>query len=305
MPLMNLDWLKTFHAVARCRSFSKAAEALYLTQPTVSSQIQKLEHSLKAPLFDRSRRQISLTPKGEILYNYTRRLFDLFGEIDNAFQNFTELQSGHVSVSASAVVGTYYLPPLIAEYRRRYPGIELHLRIGNSEQVARDVRGQEADFGICARIVGAGDLVQYQLLSEPYRVLASPSSRWCAMGRPLLPSEFAKGCIITREKGARSQAKLEEWLAEQGETHFSGSCSVNSMELAKQLAVCGMGLIVLPEMTVRRELEAGQLVRVEVERFNLSTGYYLNYLKTANLSPAALKLVMLLKENRRDFMAIL
>lgn len=302
---MNLTWLKTFHSVARCRSFSKAAEVLFLTQPTVSSQIQKLEHSLKAQLFDRTKKRIALTPKGEILYNYTHRLFDLFSEIDSAFQNLSELQSGHVCVSASAVVGTYYLPALIAEFRRCYPSVELHIKIGNSERVARDVRNQEADFGICARIVGASDLVQYQLLSEPYRVLASPNSHWATIGRTLTPGEFAQGCIVTREKGARSQTKLQEWLREQGEFSFLSSCTVNSMEVAKQLAIEGMGLIVLPEMTVHRELEDGRLIRVEVERFNLATGYYLNYLKSANLSPAALKLLMLLKENRRDFMAIL
>ena len=89
---MNLDHLKTFHYVARLRSFTKAAHELFLTQPAVSLQIQGLEHSLKATLFDRRKKKIELTEEGRILFGYTQRLFGLFDDIESAFQDLSQLQ---------------------------------------------------------------------------------------------------------------------------------------------------------------------------------------------------------------------
>lgn len=302
---MNLDQLKTFHYVAVNKSFTKAAKALFLTQPAVSQQIQALEHAYKMKLFDRSKKKIVLTPEGNILFRYTQQMYAIFDEIENAFQGLNELQSGSVEIAASAVVGTYYLPEILATYRKHYPNIEVHLRIANSEQVAEWIVNREVDFGICARIVGKRNLIQYQLLNEPYRAVASPFSIWAGLKRPLTATEFVKASIVTREKGARSQSKLDAWIKEQGINSFNSGFTVDSMNVAKHFAINGLGVVTLPEMTTKKEVEAEQLVYIDVENFNVHTGYYINYLKDINLSPAALKLLMLLKENRRDFLAIL
>ncbi len=302
---MNLDHLKTFHYVARLRSFTKAAHELFLTQPAVSLQIQGLEHSLKTKLFDRRRKKIELTEEGKILFGYTQKLFGLFDDIESAFQDLSQLQIGHLDIASSAVVGTYYLPEVLATFKKRYPKVEINLRIGNSEQVADWVLNRDVDLGLCARIVGKTGLVQYQILNEPYRPVASPYSPWGMLKRPITPSEFLKASIVTREKGARSQSKLDGWLKEHGLDTFNGGFTVNNMTVAKYLAMSGLGIVTLPEMVTKRDVEQEHLVYVEVEDFHLHTGYYLNYLEDTNLSPAALKFLMLLKENRRDFLAIL
>ena len=302
---MNLDHLKTFHYVARLRSFTKAAHELFLTQPAVSLQIQGLEHSLKATLFDRRKKKIELTEEGRILFGYTQRLFGLFDDIESAFQDLSQLQLGHLEIASSAVVGTYYLPDILATFKKRYPKIQLNLRIGNSEQVADWVMNRDVDLGLCARIVGKNGLVQYQILNEAYRPVVAPFSQWAQLGRPLTPAEFVKASIVTREKGARSQSKLDTWLKEQGLDSFNGGFTVNSMTVAKYLAMSGLGIVTLPELVTRKDVETEHLVYLDVENFNLHTGYYVNYLEDTNLSPAALKFLMLLKENRRDFMAII
>lgn len=304
---MNLDHLKTFHYVARLGSFTKAANELFLTQPAVSLQIQHLEHFLRVTLFDRSKKKkVELTEEGRILFGYTQRLFRLFDEIQSAFQDLSELKIGHLEIASSAVVGTYYLPDVLATFKKRYPKVELNLRIGNSEQVADWVLNRDVDMGLCARIVGKSDLVQYQILNEAYRPVASPSSPWANLKRAITAEEFVNASIVTREKGARSQSKLDEWLKEQGvEGSNSGGLTVNNMTMAKSLAMSGLGIVTLPEMVTKKDVEQDNLVYVEVENFNLHTGYYLNYREDTNLSPAALKFLMLLKENRRDFLAIL
>lgn len=213
---MNLDLLKTFHSVARNKSFTKAANELLLTQPAVSLQIQSLEHSLRTTLFDRRKRKIELTDEGRILFSYTRKLFGIFSDIENAFQDLSDLQIGHLSIASSAVIGTYFLPDVLVNFRKSYPKIEVNLRIGNSELVAKWVQDRDVDLGLCGHVEGQHNLVQYQLLNETYRVVASPDSPWSHLGRPLTVSEFERASIITREKGARSQHKLDHWLQNNG-----------------------------------------------------------------------------------------
>lgn len=303
--MMDLDPLKTFHHVAQLKSFTKAAQKLYLTQPAVSQQIQRLEHSLRVSLFDRSKKQIELTPQGEILFGYTRKLFRLFDDIEVAFEDFNNSESGHVSVGASSLIGTHYLPDMLAIFHERYPNVTFNIRIGNSEKVAKWVTEHEVDLGLSARIMGQRDITQYQLLNEPYRAVASPLSSWAKLARPLTAQEFSEASIVTREKGARSQSKLDEWLGEQGLSTYKGGFTVDSMQLAKNMAISGLGVVTLPELAIIKDVKSGLLVNIDVENFHLNTGYYLIYKKDFNLSPAALKFLMLLKEHRRDFLAIL
>ena len=118
---MNLEHLKTFHVVASLGSFTEAAKALYMTQPAVSQQIQGIEHALRNPLFDRSKRQIRLTAKGKILFSYTQKLFGIFREIENVFSDLNHLLTGELTIAASAVMGNYFLSSFIAEFYKKIP----------------------------------------------------------------------------------------------------------------------------------------------------------------------------------------
>ena len=127
---MNLEHLKTFHVVASLGSFTEAAKALYMTQPAVSQQIQGIEHALRNPLFDRSKRQIRLTAKGKILFNYTQKLFGIFREIENVFSDLNHLLTGELTIAASAVMGNYFLSSFIADFYKKYPLISIRLEDG-------------------------------------------------------------------------------------------------------------------------------------------------------------------------------
>lgn len=132
---MNLEHLKTFHVVASLGSFTEAAKALYMTQPAVSQQIQGIEHALRNPLFDRSKRQIRLTAKGKILFSYTQKLFGIFREIENVFSDLNHLLTGELTIAASAVMGNYFLSSFIGEFYKKYPLISIRLEMGDSAYV--------------------------------------------------------------------------------------------------------------------------------------------------------------------------
>ncbi len=132
---MNFDQLKTFHQVAQTGSFTLAAGELFLTQPAVSQQIKALEFFLGITRFDRSGKQVRLTSDGEILLSYSGRLFHLYDEIDAIFSHMQDLKKGKVTIGSTAVIGTYFLPRIIGQYNKRYPGIKLDLKMGNSNTV--------------------------------------------------------------------------------------------------------------------------------------------------------------------------
>ena len=149
---MNLEHLKTFHVVASLGSFTEAAKALYMTQPAVSQQIQGIEHALRNPLFDRSKRQIRLTAKGKILFSYTQKLFGIFREIENVFSDLNHLLTGELTIAASAVMGNYFLSSFIAEFYKKYPLISIRLEMGDSAYVTHLVEEGLADVALSRHV---------------------------------------------------------------------------------------------------------------------------------------------------------
>ncbi|MBW1642137.1 MAG: LysR family transcriptional regulator, partial [Deltaproteobacteria bacterium] len=149
---MNFDQLKTFHHVAQAGSFTLAARELFLTQPAVSQQVKALELFLGTTLFDRSGKQVRLTSEGEILLSYTGRLFHLYDEIEAIFSHMQDLKKGKVTIGSTAVIGTYFLPRTIGRYNKRYPGIELDLKMGNSNTVHSMLADGKIDLGFAGKI---------------------------------------------------------------------------------------------------------------------------------------------------------
>jgi DNA-binding transcriptional LysR family regulator len=149
---MNVDQIKAFHKVAAAGSFTKAARELFLTQSAVSQQIRALEDEIGGKLFDRSGKTVRLTGEGEVLLAYAKRLFDLHEEIETLFDGLRKLEKGRITVGATAVIGTYFMPAVISEYHRQHPGIEIDLRMGNSEAIQRMILDREADLGVAGMI---------------------------------------------------------------------------------------------------------------------------------------------------------
>lgn len=301
---MNLEHLKTFHYVATSGSFTQAAHILFLTQPAVSLQIQGLENSLRVSLFDRSRKKISLTSEGKILFSYTQRLFGLFDEIEHVFQDLNRLQTGTLTIAASAVMGAYYLTQVLADFNKRYPLISFKIKMGNSQQVADWVCNLEADIGLAGRVPNQRHLRQVLLHREPYSCVVGANSPLLRLRRPLNIDEFLSSFIVMREKGTRTRAKIEEWFKEHtaGKKRPDPLITISNMEAAKRLIASGFGATALPHLAVTDEIASGTLIPIQVENFHVNADYYLTYLTDRQLSMAALQFLMLLKEtSNTDF----
>jgi DNA-binding transcriptional LysR family regulator len=171
---MNLDQLRAFHKVATAGSFTKAARELCLTQSAVSQQVRALEEKIGGTLFDRSGKKICLTGEGEVLLTYAERLFALHEEIESLFGGLQTLRKGKVAVAASGAIGTYFMPAIIRAYNRRHPGIEIDLRMGNSDRVQQMILDHEVDFGIGGMIRDQAALQAIHLHREKLLVVCSP-----------------------------------------------------------------------------------------------------------------------------------
>lgn len=296
---MDIGYFKTFNQVAISGSFTKAAQVLYLSQPAISQQIQSLETYLKVSLFDRSRRQIRLTREGEELFAYTQRIFQLFDDIQRAFQNISKLKVGRLTIAATGVMGTYYLTRFIRRFHERFPGIELEILSGNSHRVAGLVTSGEAELGFAGSSVFLSQLKQIFLHRENYVMVVGKNSSLAGQAAtPMTAEMLLQVPFVMREKGTRIRAKMNAWLKRHASTiPPHNTVTLSNLEAAKRLIRSGYGISPIPHMAVVNEIAQGELVEIKVNGFNLAVDYYLLYHSEHSLSHAAMGFIALMHED--------
>lgn len=295
---MNLEHLKTFHVVATLGSFTEAAKTLFLTQPAVTQQIQGLEHALKSSLFDRTKRQIRLTSRGKVLFKYTQKLFGIFREIENVFNDLNSLQAGELTIAASAVAGNYYISEILPEFTRNYPLVSVRLELGDSAHVVDLVEKGVADIGLCRHLPTNKNCVQKPISREPYICVCAPNYPLASLGRSISPQEFAENYIVMRQRKSKMRSKIEEWFSSVGAIDHlpPPTIEVNNLESSKRLVSRGLGACAFPYIAVRDELKREKLVELRVDGFSVSADYFLTIDTAREMSPAAFKFIALLEE---------
>jgi len=284
---MNFDQLKTFHKVAMTGSFTKAAKKIFLTQPAVSQQIQALESSLGIALFDRSGKKVRLTSEGEILLSYTNRLFNLYEEIETLFGQLQGLEKGKVTLGSTAVMGTYFLPKIIGRYNKKYPGIEIDLCMGNSDNVHNMLLEGKVDLGFAGRLKAHTKLSRIPIHREKLFLVSAPDNPLSAK-KSVTVDELGKTPFIWREKGTQTRLLVEGWFEKMvGRDYPKKSIELQNVEAAKRTVVEGYGITITPEIAVRREIHLGLLKSIALVGFDLYFDYYLFYLKGKTFSKAA------------------
>jgi DNA-binding transcriptional LysR family regulator len=275
---MNIEHIKAFHKVASTGSFTRAARELFLTQPAVSQQIKALESSLGIILFDRSSKKIRMTAEGEILFSYTHRLFTLHEEIDTLFGRLKTLHYGRIRIGSTALLGTYFLPRIIGRLNRKYPGIQVDLRMGNSDEIIHRVREGVVDLGFAGMIVKDPKIRFIPVHREKLIMVASP--RHHLARRKISLDDISGTPFIWRERGTQTRKLIEKWFDGQPRHRYpQEAIELENMEAAKRMVEEGYGITVVPEAAVKREISAGWLKRLNVDGLRLVNSYYLLFLK--------------------------
>jgi DNA-binding transcriptional LysR family regulator len=260
--IMNLNHLAVFHAVAQAGSMTGGAERLDISQPAVSKQVQELEHALGVPLFDRVGRRVYLSRAGEVLADYARRLFALAREAEEAMADVRSAGRGKLVIGASTTIGTYLLPGVLAEFRRRHPGVELLVQVENTEQVHRRLAGHELDIGLTEGFVEEEGL-EAEVFHRDELVMIAAAGHPLA-GQPRVPlSAVRREPFVLREPGSGTRAVEERALARL-KLPVRVAMALGSTEAIKRVVAAGVGLAIVSRLAVCAECNAGSLVVLPV-----------------------------------------
>ncbi|MBI2527729.1 MAG: LysR family transcriptional regulator [Candidatus Rokubacteria bacterium] len=285
---MDLRQLEIFVKVAELGSFSRAAETLGLTQPTVSEHIRTLESELAVRLLDRLGRGAAATPAGELLVSYATRMLALSREARQALDSFQGKMSGVLLVGASTIPGEYVLPPLIGRFKEKFPEISITLLIGDSQEVVGWVVEGRAEIGVVgARLVHRA--VEYRELMPDEEVVVVPVGHpWHGRTQVSL-EELASEPLLIRERGSGSRAALEAALqaAGLGLDAFRIVGEMGSTQAIKQAVKAGVGISVLSRRAVEEECRHGLLWCLGVKDLQVTRAFHVVTHRDRSRSPLA------------------
>lgn len=276
--------LEVFEAIARLGSFTRAAEELFLTQPTVSMQIKKLTDAVGLPLFEQVGKRVYLTDAGHALYATCRQIFEQLSRFDMTVADMKGLKRGALRL---AVVSTakYFAPRLLGPFCQRYPGIEASLKVCNREQLLERLDDNLDDLYILGQPPDTIDIVATPFLENPLVVLA-PANHALAHARKIPLARLAEEPFLAREVGSGTRKAVEQLFREHRLT-MKVRMELESNEAIKQAIIVGLGVSVLSWHTLTQEIDTGQLAILDVEHFPIERHWYVVYPRGKQLSVVA------------------
>lgn len=258
---MNLHLLRIFVSVVEAGSFSRAAEALEISQPAVSKAVRELESQLETLLLDRQGRFFKPSEPGHALYDYGRSIFALEREAQETLAAFYGLERGRLTIGASTTIGTYWLPPLIAEFHARHPHIEIRLLSENTKQIVELLIDCRLDVALVEGQVSDSRVEARNWFKEDMVVIAADSPTR-VMQEPVVSQQSV---WVVREQGSGSREATEALLREL-DIRPPHTIEVGSNEAIVQTVSSGIGLGLVPRICARDQLRLGQVKQVDIGR---------------------------------------
>lgn len=288
--------LTIFRTVAHLLSYTKAAEALYLSQPAVAQQVKTLEEILGLRLFARSGRGIVLTPAGQEFLGHAERLLSLLAETVPVVDDIHALKRGSVVIGASTSAGTYVVPPLLGAFHARYPRVNVTLFVKHRHSIEEDLLTHQVDLGVIG-FIERRERFAIELL-RPYELLMVAPPHHRLAGRSAIPlGDLQKETLLLRERESVTRLATELQFSQAG-VPIPASLELGNIEATKEGVAAELGIAVLPRESVALELAGGDLVALNVQGFPLQRQWYLVHVRERRLSIAADALRQLLLQSR-------
>jgi DNA-binding transcriptional LysR family regulator len=294
---MNRNHLALFDAVARHGNISRASAELRISQPAVSKQIAELERSLGVQLIDRLPRGCRLTEAGTILAEYARRWRGLEDEAGRAIEEFRGIKRGRLAIGASMTIGAYLVPKVLAEFNRRFPGMELSLQIANTSNIQRQLLDCSIELALTEGHMEAEELVT-ERFSEDELVTIAKAKHPLLAKRGVTIRDVVREPFIMREEGSGTRAVVEHALRKKG-LKIKPILSLSSPEAIKSAVACGLGVAIVSRLIVKAEVDSGQIAVVPVRDFSIQRPLHLQRLRNHALSPAADSFLRILEQQKK------
>ena len=296
---MELKHLETFITVVRLKSFSKAAEALYMTQPSVTSNIQKLEKDLGTTLLNRRSRQLTLTTQGKQLYPLAVEMINLRDLTLNEMSGHKENPSGILEIYASSIPGQYFLPSIIQAFQQQFPSVTFMIRQKDSDEILSDILDGMINCGFTGGIIESESLDYMNLFSDRLLLITSPDKTIPPSSPVMIESLFTESLIL-REEGSGTRKLLENALEKKGlhVSQFSEIIQSDNGNIIKKMVQLGIGISFMSEIAVQQEVNQGLLNAYPIQNMDLTRNFTFVASRHRHLSPAE-KALKLFLENRQ------
>ena len=293
---MDLWQLKIFCKVVELKSFSKAGEAVHLSQPTVSSHIKELEGHFGTRLVDRLSRRVLPTKAGELLYDYAQQLVALRDRTEAVMAEFSGKMKGRLSIGGSTIPGGYLLPRIIGLFSKRYPEVRISLKVGDTSEILSMVATGRIEAGV----VGAKSsdkLLQQVPMALDEMCLVVPSDHIWAQRQTIKFKELLGEPFIVRELGSGTLRSIEQQLQKKGYTvsDLNIVAEMGSTEAVRQAIKNKVGLSILSAIAVADDIQTGLLKAISIEGLNLKRSFYLTTHKQRTPSPLSTTFIKFLK----------
>jgi len=293
---MDLDQLHTFLEIVRLKSFSKAAQTCYRTQPAISAQVRQLEQELNTTLFERLGTKISLTTAGKIFAEYAEQILDLRRRAQDTINELDRVPRGELVIAANEATCIYVLPLVFSEFKKKFPNVQLSVDRSYGARVVEAVLNNLADFGITQLPVQEKKLQVASIHSDEI-VLLLPAKHPLAMKKSVTPRELS-GYQLLLPKTGTTRARLDAWL-EPVEDELKISMELDSTEMIKRFVMAGLGLSFLAASHCREEVASGKLTCVSLAPEPMLRKVALIYRKDKALSKAALGFIQVILEQAK------
>jgi LysR family transcriptional regulator, transcriptional activator of the cysJI operon len=280
---LNFNQLKAFYYTVRCGTLSAAAEALYITQPAVTKQIQQLHATYGVKLLNRFGKKMVLTDAGEALYDFASKIFEAETQAEEILRDFQQRKSGRIRIHASESFGAYYLPFMVNRFRKKYPApIQISVNIFPNPVVIENTAKLEADLGFISYPLEHKKLVVREVL-EDRLVLIAPPPHPLARKKILHARHLEGQPIIMHEKGSGTRDIIDTFLRKNN-LSVSISLELSNNEAIKRAVEQGMGLSLISEHVVREEVHGKKLRSIPLADPSLKRKFYLIHHKDKYLS---------------------
>ena len=256
---MDFGQIEAFVQVSTHSSFSRAAEALHLTQPSITARIQALERELGEELFERGGRGVRLTDAGHVFLPYVEHILQQLQEGRDAVEEVRNVQLGSLRLGSAITISTYVLPGILHRFCTDYPLVDVVIRTGRSEQVLNMLLADEVQVGLL-RTLSHADTESIPLYDDEIVLVAHPDHEFAASGQATI-AEVASEPIVLFDRGSSYYGLIHD-LFRKANVIPNVAMELDSLEATKRMVEEGLGVALVPEVTIRRELESGALVQV-------------------------------------------
>ncbi len=297
---MDLDQLHTFLEIVRLKSFSKAAQTCYRTQPAISAQIRQLEQELNTILFERLGTRISLTMAGRIFAEHAEQILALRRRAQDTINELEKVPRGELVIAANESTCIYVLPGVFAEFKKQFPNVQLLVDRAYGTRVVQAVIDSQADFGITQLPVQEKKLQVVKIHSDEIKLLV-PAGHPFASHERVTPDDLLHE-IVLLPKGGTTRARLNVWL-DNVIDDLAISMELDSTEMIKRFVMANLGLSFLAASNCREEIHDGKLAAVSLGPEPMIRRLGLIYRKDKSLSKAALGFIRVTLANAGDGMA--